>query len=334
MHVASRTPGRLLSLVFIAGLAIFAGFVFSVSAQTLCANGRMVGPCQANGLSSSDSLSSDNGFSLGKSLASCLISKCPIYVGVIKTVDIDKEKNVVNVGIHVREHLSQAKGDGTNDFTFLFPLQNPDDKFEFYSFNVRMEPGSELIIGELPFHKDAVFLLGDANYFSSVRSAVIFNDANDLREKFASVLGPLKDRSDDVFAGYTAVTLAQLAAANNLDEHLAVLIKLFGDTTFPSEGSLFIEDGIRAILERETDRPSVAARENAIRKMFDIGLSEVSERASRAVWVLENIAEKEWFQPKKYLNRSEAEKLLQIIHKTIGHADGPDLFEEKLSKIK
>src|SRR3954471_5421468 len=97
---------------------LVSGFVNGVSAQTLCANGRVVAPCEEIDTTVQGSLSNDKGFSVGQSLASCLIAECPIYTGVIKTVNIDKDKDVVYIGIHVSQRLSGVAADDLNEFQF------------------------------------------------------------------------------------------------------------------------------------------------------------------------------------------------------------------------
>jgi len=256
------------------------------------------------------------------------MNNCTVFAGVIESIDIDQEKREAHTRFRVGERLG-ANADRSRDETEIEIgwSSKGDDTF----FDVRLEPGTHLMLGKRPNVGYIDFALGNDKYFSSVRSTVLFHDNNDLRGSFASVLGPLKDQSDDVFAGYVSENFWRLASIGNLDEHLAVLKTLLIDSNFPSQGSWPIGEGIFSILRRESARPSIESRDEAIRKLIELSSSADKDKAITSIRVLTSISEKEWFQPKRYLERSEAQKLIQNIHKIKGIAT--DSLEQKLSKV-
>lgn len=320
-----------LSSILLAGGLVGLGLVYNVTAQSLCGYGRGVGPCQEKEPQFPGSLNNDGGLQLGRRLSVCLMNGCTVLVGVIESIDIDQHKRSARTRFHISERLG-ANNDSNSGESDLYIgwSQKGDDTF----FDVRLEPGTLLMIGKRPNTEPIDFALGNIKYFPSIRSTVLFHHQNNLRDSFASVLGPLRDQRDNVFAGYVSENVWRLATVGNMDENLDVLQKLFADPKLPPQNLQWIGYAIDEILRREGEFPSEPSREATVEKLLEIGSSSDGERAHQAVWVLENIADKEWFQPKKYITRAGAEKMLEIIHKTIGHADGPDLLEEKLLKIK
>jgi len=327
MDIASRiTQGRLLSLVFIAGLVLFAGFVNNASAQMLCPNG--LGPCRSPQADSFIFLSSDREFELGRKVAVCLMNDCTILVGNITNVKFDPDSPMVNIHFIVTESLDGFEVDNIQrEADFGWSTNRLD-----FPFDVLLEPGSQLMIGKRPNGSYVDFALGNAKYFSSIRSAVIFNSGNDLQESFGSALGALKGQGDSVFAGYLTENFWRMAARGNIDEHLTVLGQLMTDPNFPSLGRSMAAFGIRLILQHEATRPTDSARDESIRKLFEIALSDDNEERAAAISVLENVADREWFQPRRYLDRSEARKLILNIHKLPSPNGTTSALEKKLSK--
>jgi len=330
MNVVSRTLRWLLFSLSVSVAVLVMGSYYRVPAQALCGNGRRVGPCDGNELSFPGSLSNDNGLQLGRGVALCLANDCTILVGVIDTVDIDQENRIAHMRFNVSERL-RANADRGSDESEITISWSPKGEDTF--FDVRLEPGSRLMIGLSPNGSLVYFVLGNEKYFSSVRSTMLFHGVNNLQKSFASVLEPLKDRRDNIFAGYVSDNVWRLATVENRDENLAVLEQIITDPSFPIQGLVWIGDGMSSILRFESIGLSDASRDQAIRKLFEVASSNDKDRAEIAIRVLASISEKDWFQPRRYLDRSVAQRLIQQIHKSAMSPNGPGPLEKKLSKI-
>jgi len=266
-------------------------------------------------------------------------------MGAIKSVDVDNEKRIVHLGFHVDERLSDKTVDDRDDLELDIPQSLEGAKF---AFDVRLEQGSQLIIGKLGHGTDVLFLLGNANYFSSVRSTIAFSIANysidvspphsrtasdNLEDIFPRFPGRLRDQTDNVFAGYVAGFAFRVRPPKNMDQNIRALCELMSDPSFPTQGLEQIGQGIYPFLKRESGLSEENA--DAVIKMlvrFAAGSDKV--RASEGLRLLGFLFIDDRLPLERYFDRSSARKVIQNIRDLkFNNTAHMDQFSKKLQKI-